>query len=335
MLDHKTNKIKSMWNYIYKFYLDYMGSIQVIIEKLKNLPETNYKLGLFHLRKGNIYDAKLRFKIVLLLNKNHLMACYKLGYCYLVMGHTKKAAQYFVNCLKIKADFVEAQYMLATIDKKRSPISFIPISIVEEFFDDLAENYHKDFVEKKGYKGHILLFESIQTLGEIKHFEKLEVLDMGCGTGLCGVYFKERSSIDFLTGIDISTQMLVQTKYAKAAGKPAYDNLLKTDFNNYILKHDKKFHIIMSACSLHYANDLEEIITHCKKMLYPGGVLAFSVEKSIGDDIVLNERMENFSYSKRYLENVANKAGFNKVIINEVAVDEKNTLVWQFVGKVF
>lgn len=332
MTNSKANKTKSLWNYIHKFYLDYMISFQVIFEKLKNLPETNYKLGLFHLHEGNIYDARLRFKIVLLLNKNHLMACYKLGYTYLVVGESEKAAQYFIRCLKIKPDFAEAQYMIATIDKKQQSPSFIPITIIEEFFDDLAPNYQKNFVEQKGYKGHILLFESIES-ADIQHLDKLEVLDVGCGTGLCGVYFKEKISIDFLTGIDISAGMLMQAKQAKVQGKPAYDNLLKTDFNSYLLNSEKKFHIIMSACSLHYANDLEAIITHFNKMLYPKGILAFSVEKSSVNDIVLNEKMENFSYSKSYLENAANKAGFSKVIINEVVVDDKNTVLWQFMGK--
>ncbi|MFV9875108.1 MAG: methyltransferase domain-containing protein [Rickettsiales endosymbiont of Dermacentor nuttalli] len=331
MLDHKISKMKAMWNYLYQFYLNY---IHVIIEKLQDLPDTNYKLGLLHLRKDNIYDAKLRFKIVLLFNKNHLMASYKLGYCYLLMGNNKQAMQYFTSCLKLKPDFVEAQYMLAIIDKKRQIPSFIPISIIEEFFDDLAESYQKDFVEQKGYKGHVLLFETLQEIEELKHSDKLEVLDVGCGIGLCGVYFKERSTIGFLTGIDISAQMLMQAKRAKAAGKPAYDNLLKIDFNKYLQNNDKKFNIIMSACSLHYANDLETIIMQCKKMLYPGGVLTFSVEKSTGDDIVLNEKMENFSYSENYLENAANKAGFSKVSINEVVVDDQNTVAWQFTGKV-
>lgn len=52
-----------------------------IVEKCKNLLETNYKLGNLHLEKGNLSDAIFRFRFIKKFWPNFFEAQYKLAYC--------------------------------------------------------------------------------------------------------------------------------------------------------------------------------------------------------------------------------------------------------------
>lgn len=50
-------------------------------EKLGNLLETNYKLGLTHLENGNLSDAVFRFRFIIKFWPHHLDSYYQLAYC--------------------------------------------------------------------------------------------------------------------------------------------------------------------------------------------------------------------------------------------------------------
>ena len=108
---------------------------------------------------------------------------------------------------------------------------------------------------------------------------RLDVLDAGCGTGLCGVLvapFARR-----LVGVDLSEGML-----AHAKEKNVYHALMKAELTEYLRDNSEAFDLIVSADTLVYFGDLEGVIAACAGALRPNGLLVFTLEHAVGDAAV-------------------------------------------------
>jgi hypothetical protein len=67
----------------------------------KNLYENNMNLALFHQKNGNILDAKLRYAIAHLFNKNHPEPLLGLAEIAIQKKKNKKAVKYFTKALPL------------------------------------------------------------------------------------------------------------------------------------------------------------------------------------------------------------------------------------------
>jgi transcription termination factor NusB len=78
-----TKKLKQQFNknVVLGYFNKFVENVHDKINKLRNLTETNYLLGLHHSRLDNMSDAELRFRIVLFLNPQHTDALYQLAKC--------------------------------------------------------------------------------------------------------------------------------------------------------------------------------------------------------------------------------------------------------------
>lgn len=65
--------------------------ITSIRQKCKNLRETNYKLGLSHIEKGNLSDANFRFSIIIKFWPDFKEAYYQKAYIYMLENEPQKA----------------------------------------------------------------------------------------------------------------------------------------------------------------------------------------------------------------------------------------------------
>jgi len=70
-----------------------------IKEKSKNLVETNYKLGIYHLEKGNLNDASLRFFIMTKFWPQFYEAHYQLAYVLILKEKPLKAKKVLENII--------------------------------------------------------------------------------------------------------------------------------------------------------------------------------------------------------------------------------------------
>ncbi len=89
----------------HKFYID----LGIALAKMKDLSNTNYELGLFHISKGNILDAKLRFKFTLKLKKDFTLAHYHLARCYLIESQFDKAKKELEKVIESDSNFILAK----------------------------------------------------------------------------------------------------------------------------------------------------------------------------------------------------------------------------------
>jgi predicted TPR repeat methyltransferase len=99
----------------------------------------------------------------------------------------------------------------------------------------------------------------------------LDILDAGCGTGLCGPLLKPFAA--HLVGVDLSAGMLKE-----AAKSALYDELIEADLTTYMATHPLAFDVIVAADTLVYHGRLDHAVTAAATALKPGGFLLRGVK---------------------------------------------------------
>jgi predicted TPR repeat methyltransferase len=100
---------------------------------------------------------------------------------------------------------------------------------------------------------------------------RLDVADLGCGTGLCGPLLQPWARR--LVGCDLSGAML-----ERAQARGAYDELHKAELTAFLRDRPGAFDVVVSADTLNYFGDLREVAAAVHGALRPGGTLVFTLE---------------------------------------------------------
>ena len=85
------NQVKSFNLFSKERLRDIVCEFRLIKERMKNLSETNYNLGLRYLNDGNLSEAAFRFNITKKFWPDNHEAHYQLVYCLLMLHKVKKA----------------------------------------------------------------------------------------------------------------------------------------------------------------------------------------------------------------------------------------------------
>jgi predicted TPR repeat methyltransferase len=133
----------------------------------------------------------------------------------------------------------------------------------------------------------------------------LDILDAGCGTGLCGPLLRPYARK--LIGVDLSAKML-----AKAAGRKTYDDLVKCELTEFLNRQTEAYEVIASADTLCYFGKLEPAFQAAAQSLKPGGILAFTLEDTgdEGPDSRLNSH-GRYAHTRSYVAGAIKAAGLD------------------------
>lgn len=303
---------------IKSFILDLIQQFYIAIDKLKNLSETNYNLGIFHIGKGNMRDAKMRFIFTIKLKPDFALAHYHLARCYLFDLAFDKAKQELEIALSLDSDLAAAKYRLSIINKSVG-LHPIPLQVIEEDYDNLSYQYEDYIATQLKYEAPRLLAQKI-----VEYFRKSEIdtedllaLDLGCGTGLVGAYLRQIVAIKSLSGVDISRNMLDLAKELEINNEVVYDYIEERDFN--ALKTTKKKYDIITAClSLMYSNDLSVIFTKLDSLIDKDAVLGLVFLESADKDVVFDYDNGCFAFSAEYLLKVFKKFKWEIIVQEEI-----------------
>lgn len=294
---HLPRRIKALYEFTHEEYYN-------IKEKLKDLANTNYQLGLYHLNQENFLDAKIRFFLVTKLKPELASAHYQLALCYTISGNLPKAKKLLEQTLSIDPSFSNAAYRLKLLNKSIS-IEQIPKEIIVEEYNLFASKYENEMLSQRKYKAPETLAKMITTyLPELE--SGISCLDLGCGTGLVGAYLSELVTLRSLLGIDISPKMLGFAKTLAMNGKSVYSRTRELDLNNLDLLQEK-FDLITASMSLCYTNDLDYVFKQLDNLSHKNTILGLVFLKSVDKSMNFNYKNYCWEFSEEFLQDIFTK----------------------------
>ena len=214
------------------------------------------------------------------------------------LGRPQEAVVAYRQALASGGDAEAIRYALASLGVEAAPAT-APKEYVTKLFDQYAGHFDEHLVGKLKYRTPDCLFDAIKSFVPTA---TLDILDLGCGTGLAGSRLRPRART--LTGIDISSRML-----EVARERQIYDNLVCSELIEFLPTQSGKFDLVVAADVFIYIGDLSAVFHGVRAALRDGGVFGFSVEISEDRDFVLRAT-RRYAHSKAYLRRLAQDHGF-------------------------
>ena len=230
-----------------------------------------FSLGILLQQQRKMDEAQVHFQQVVQLKPDHVKALLFLGAIFREKGAIKDAELLFNRALQINPESEETHYHLATLGVGKVPAQS-PNEHVKQLFDGYAENFDEHLTGRLHYRTPELLYNLLLPMLN-KNEAGLAVLDLGCGTGLCGPLFRDVASL--LVGVDLSPAML-----DKARKRNIYDDLLLGDITLALSASPMTYDLILSADVFVYIGDLQRVFELVYVALKPGGMFAFSTESA-------------------------------------------------------
>lgn len=228
---------------------------------------------------------------------------------------TDQATDLLQRALAIDPDNETARYFLAIMGEDALPDKS-PEEYVRQLFDGYAETFDDSLVKTLEYRTPMLL-RDLATRLLPPAAGKLHIIDLGCGTGLCGPLF--RPLAERLTGVDLSPKMV-----AKARGLGCYDELIVGDLLPPLHANPQGFDLVLAADVFVYIGDLAPVIAATVDALRPGGLFLFSTEADdAGGDFVLRSS-GRYAHGPRYVQDLAHEHGLETVASEQVKLRKEN-----------
>ncbi len=274
--------------------------------------DVQFNLGSTHFLMGEPDSAIEHLRKAVTLRPDYVVAHYNLATLLVESGNRDEAKAHLQQVLKFEPQNEEAHHVMNALEHKNTERA--PAAFVRRLFDVYADAFDAHLVNKLAYQIPALLVAEIQShLGTAA--KDLEVLDLGCGTGLFGAAVSGMSKR--VVGIDLSPRMV-----AKAQARGVYAEVLQTDLLPYLQNAvADQVDIVAAADVFIYFGNLAEIFQHSYRVLRHGGLFAFSVEGDAEqhEDFVLCET-GRYRHSDRYIQRLATEHGFALKTFSPVSI---------------
>ncbi len=201
---------------------------------------------------------------------------YKTALLYLdAAGHDEAARRVGQAWADLRPGELEARHFRDATAAE--PVDRPPADLVANHFDGVADDFEAR-VERLDYDGPARIAALIAP--HLTADAALDILDAGCGTGLCGPALRPYARR--LAGVDLSAGML-----AKARAGELYDTLETGDLVAVLERSGAAWDLILAADTFPYLGRLEPVFAAAATALKPDGLFAFSTETCDGREAVL------------------------------------------------
>jgi predicted TPR repeat methyltransferase len=258
-----------------------------------------HNLGVLLNAHKRSHEAALCFSKVITLRPRHPEARRLLALAHCNLGEVETAVEIFREWLDEAPDDPVALHMLAACTGRDVPARASD-EYIERTFDSFAASFDSKLA-KLEYRAPELV---AAMLADPEGSHSLDVLDAGCGTGLCGPLVAPYARR--LVGVDLSEQML-----AHARERDVYDELVRRELTAYLADATGMFDAILSADTLVYFGPLEAVASAAAIALRPGGRLIFTVEELNGADAGAGYAIGpsgRYRHGRQYVERVLTDA---------------------------
>jgi len=180
-----------------------------------------------------------------------------------------------------------------------------PASVVTRLFDTSAAQFDQHLI---GSLQYTLPQDVAQWILDWYPDKKVDVLDLGCGTGLLGASLGPLKGV--IVGVDLSTKMIEKAAqrgvYAQFNQVNVLDALQATPENHY--------DVITALDVLIYVGDLSTVIPNAHRILTPGGRFVFSCEaapKKVKTFAL--QATQRFVHQQDHVNKLLKAAGFGQI----------------------
>ena len=268
-----------------------------------NSSKIHFALGkLFH-EQRRYEDAIAAYRRALEIAPTLSMAYQQLGLILQFVGKTDEALAMWRQWLAVEPDHPVPRHMVAAATG-RTRLSRAADDYIRALFDEFADSFDEQ-LKLLGYRAPDLIAEAVaQGLGPPAG--QLEVLDAGCGTGLCGPLL--RPYAQRLTGVDLSAGMLDQ-----ARERGDYDLLVRAELTGFIKRSVETFDLITSADTFVYFGDLKPVFKASAAALHPGGLFVFTLESMDDENARSGFALQvhgRYCHKEKYVRSCLRAAGF-------------------------
>jgi predicted TPR repeat methyltransferase len=235
------------------------------------------------------------------LRPKHREARRHLAIAHCMLGEFGAAIKIFEDWLAEEPGDPIATHMLAAVSGRETPAR-ASNDFVERTFDRFAASFEAKLALLH-YRAPALVGAMLDDSG-VTPAQQLDVLDAGCGTGLCSPFLAPYAR--HLTGVDLSKGMLEH-----AAEKKVYDELVQAELTAYLRDHPQAVDVIVSADTLVYFGSLDAVITAAAGALRQGGLLIFTLERAAAETVqdFHLEMHGRYTHAQGYVERLLRAAG--------------------------
>ena len=255
------------------------------------------------LKHGRFEAAITCFERALKLESDSREAVWGLAGAWQGRRNLKKALGWYQRLLKSSPGSPVAEHMVAALGDGPKPPRASD-DYVRALFDRFAEDYDRKLQEELKYRAPQILLEAITGVLP-RSAPRLDILDLGCGTGLAGLRFRPLARR--LEGVDLSPEMV-----ARAQARGIYDAVWAAELTAAMAAINEKFDLLVAADVFVYLGDLEPVFAAAAGALRPGGFLAFTVEWRRRPGYKLT-RSGRYTHNPAYVRRCAKAAGFREV----------------------
>lgn len=319
---------------------DAAAAYQKAIELNPDHANAHSNLGVLLRAKGRVVDAEAAYREAIRINPGHVDAYHNLGLLLAALNRTKEAVVCYCKVTTLSPHHPQARRLLAlahcTLGETDKAVAVLEAWLKEEpdspvaqhalaaasgagvparASDAYVESVFNDFASSFEEKLARLHYRAPQIVGAlaadagVPADKSLDVLDAGCGTGLCGPILT--ASARRLVGVDLSGKML-----NLARERQVYDELVKGELTAFLEANPGRFDLIVSADTLVYFGALEAVAAAAAAALRPGGHLIFTLEED--DDGAAEYRLKphgRYCHARAYVERALSAAGFRVGVV--------------------
>jgi len=275
-----------------------------------------FNLGVIYQNMGKIHQAIEAYKTATEKSPDYTKAFANLGYLYNEIGDETKCKEACLTAKRLEPDNPQVNHMIAALGIEKPPET-ADQQYIKNLYNDYAKTYDSHLSVTLKSRVPKLVYDATLKVTD-KNKQAKSMLDLGCGTGICGAYFSNNT--DTLDGVDLSEEMI-----AVASNKNIYDNLYTQDIVDFLKSKTNIYDVIFSSDVLIYIGNLSELVKQAYTALKDGGVFTFSTESLIDSDQDFTlDSTGRYKHADHYIRNITKESHFTILNSDETALRQQN-----------